>query len=151
MSGNMQLSHQIVQSMPTHACAAAENASDLPAKVSADATLIPQHDGHNDDNPKSRVHKRVSDKQLMREAVDYKTNNAVALKQCVAHLVCTVTSTTLVDGHYLLQCVIDRAFVRPRYWDGRCFTAHTHTDPHILSFLGSKTFAYVSGPVTVDA
>jgi hypothetical protein len=61
---------------------------------------------------------------------------------CIAHLCCSLRQCSESDGHYMLVCQIDQAFVRERYWDGKRFINRFDSDPPYLTFLGSQTFAY---------
>lgn len=66
-----------------------------------------------------------------------------ALQDCVAHMLCRVQRSELYRGHYLLTAVIEEAYVRAAYWDGRTFSPVDGTVPPILTFLGSGTFGHV--------
>lgn len=68
----------------------------------------------------------------------------------VAHLVCRMDERRLHDGHYLMLCTVLHAYVRPRYWNGNGLVA-TPGLPPLLTFLGSKKFAYMSAPTAGDA
>ncbi|KAJ3210033.1 hypothetical protein HDU67_005716 [Dinochytrium kinnereticum] len=84
-------------------------------------------------------------------------DNALAVWECAAHLVCRVEEVLERHGHGILFCVIERGFVRESYWDGRNFSPkpmpstvnpeHASSPPippPYLSFLGSKRFASIS-------
>jgi hypothetical protein len=71
--------------------------------------------------------------------------NAVALSACVAHLVCEVISLCeeRVRGHGVYFCRVTHAFVRRRYWDGKCFAPRDAATPPYLTFFGSGRFGCV--------
>jgi flavin reductase (DIM6/NTAB) family NADH-FMN oxidoreductase RutF len=65
----------------------------------------------------------------------------VALAQCVAHLVCVVDDVRPAAGHWIMQCRVERAWVRRSHWDGRTFGPAAAGAAPLLSFMGSQTFA----------
>jgi len=77
----------------------------------------------------------------------------LAVSPCVAHLVCHVireeSSETdsigvVFDGHYILRCQIEEAFVKKEYWSNNNFiTQDSKTNPPYLTFLGSQQFGCV--------
>lgn len=70
----------------------------------------------------------------------------VFIEGCAAHLVCSVVSAdeSAIEDHVLTVARIERAWVKPEYWSGKCFIPQSPEVPPYLSFLGSQTFAYVS-------
>mmetsp|Transcript_10037 Transcript_10037/g.25046 ORF Transcript_10037/g.25046 Transcript_10037/m.25046 type:complete len:319 (+) Transcript_10037:44-1000(+) len=86
--------------------------------------------------------RRQAEAALLRREQD---RNALALRCCVAHLVCEVTSLCeeSVAGHGLFCCRITHAYVRSAYWDGKCFAPRDPTTPPYLTFFGSGRFGYV--------
>lgn len=68
----------------------------------------------------------------------------LAIPGCAAHLFCRVETVTETDGHLLLLCSIERAFVKEPYWDGKLFAPRSASTPPYLTFFGSKTFGLVS-------
>lgn len=87
---------------------------------------------------------KVSKKDLLRQEVTEAVAQSIALRDCVAHLLCRVDTVTEDDGHLLLRCTQLAGWTRREYWDGRNFIAQhgTHAEPY-LTFLGSKMFGYV--------
>ncbi len=67
---------------------------------------------------------------------------SIAISSCAAHLQCHVVSSSEVDDHLILQCHIDKAWVRARYWNGKNFISQD-PDPPFLVFLGTKVFGHV--------
>ena len=65
--------------------------------------------------------------------------------QAAAHLVCRVRHVCpegTVDGHKLMVCEIEHAWVREGYWDSRLQQlAPNQGFPRCLTFLGSRRFA----------
>lgn len=87
---------------------------------------------------------KVSKKELAKQEISRAVHQAIALRDCVAHLLCRVESVTEDDGHLLLRCVQLSGWTRRAYWDGRNFIPHASADVEpYLTFLGSKTFGYV--------
>jgi len=77
----------------------------------------------------------------------------VAISSCVAHLVCSVLPSVSSDfaneeqdGHYILLCRIDDAFVNADYWESGKTLVPSPGNPPLLSFLGSQQFAYMTKP-----
>ncbi|KAI8916641.1 phosphatidylinositide phosphatase SAC1like protein putative [Powellomyces hirtus] len=62
----------------------------------------------------------------------------LAIYGAAAHLECRVEERQERHGHAILFCVIDRAWARTDYWNGK--NLGSKTDP-LLSFLGTKVFA----------
>eukprot|EP00736_Rhodelphis_marinus_P005867 Rmarinus@m.3503 len=91
-------------------------------------------------DPPSR--KRLQRMQAYQENFD-DTMKCVAVKQCVAHLMCRVHRKAEDDGHWLLTCSIDFAFVLPSYWNGKHFGPVSEDYPPYLTFLGAGRFGYV--------
>jgi len=73
----------------------------------------------------------------------------IALADCIAHLSCSVLNYVSVDGHLLLTCKIDRAFVLDCYWTGKTFEPARPDVPPYLSFFGSQRFG-VTVPVPMS-
>ncbi|KAI8614871.1 hypothetical protein BC830DRAFT_1169051 [Chytriomyces sp. MP71] len=78
----------------------------------------------------------------------------VALSDCVAHLICRVEEVQDRHGHHVLFCLIEAAFVKHAYWDGKNFaplrdpaTRELLGKPY-FSFLGTKCFA-VTIPLSI--
>jgi flavin reductase (DIM6/NTAB) family NADH-FMN oxidoreductase RutF len=67
----------------------------------------------------------------------------VAIRACVAHLVCRVESIQEEAGHLLVRAQLKQAWVRKDYWDGKTFVAQREDVPPYLTFLGSQRFGYV--------
>ncbi|KAL4117880.1 hypothetical protein PRIC2_010209 [Phytophthora ramorum] len=88
--------------------------------------------------------RKLSKKELARQEVATAANRSVALRDCVAHLLCRVERVTEDDGHLLLRCSQLAGWTRRGYWDGRNFLPQpgTGAEPY-LTFLGSKVFGYV--------
>ena len=87
--------------------------------------------------------KRCKKRELERRALDARLRSMVALECCVAHVPAYVNKIDEVNGHYLFQCKILCAFVRPEYWGGKLFCPQRPEVPPFLTFFGSKTFGYV--------
>jgi len=68
------------------------------------------------------------------------------LNDCAARLDISVTSfQDIEEDHILFTCFIDRCFVMKNYWRlGKQFIPISSTIPPYLTFLGTKTFGYVS-------
>jgi len=64
----------------------------------------------------------------------------LAVRECVAHLVCKVESKQETAGHQIMTCQITNAWVQSDYWQlGKCFIG-LPTSPPLLTFLGSQKF-----------
>ncbi|GMF20552.1 unnamed protein product [Phytophthora lilii] len=88
--------------------------------------------------------RKLSKKELARQEIANATRQSIAVRDCVAHLLCRVESVTEDDGHLLLRCTQLAGWTRQAYWDGRNFIPldDTNAEPY-LTFLGSKVFGYV--------
>ncbi|ETO70777.1 hypothetical protein F444_12804 [Phytophthora nicotianae P1976] len=100
---------------------------------------------------KLRKKQKLSRKELARQEIASAAAQSVALRDCVAHLLCRVDTVTEDDGHLLLRCTQLAGWTRRGYWDGRNFIPQDgmNVEPY-LTFLGSKEFGYVmpTGSVT---
>ncbi|ELR21913.1 uncharacterized protein ACA1_046120 [Acanthamoeba castellanii str. Neff] len=67
----------------------------------------------------------------------------LAIRPCVAHVVCRVEAVQDKAGHLLLHCRLQRAWVRPDYWNGKNFIPQRPGVPPYFTFLGAQTFGYV--------
>lgn len=68
-------------------------------------------------------------------------SNVLAIRQCVAHVVCQVEASVETAGHRVLTCQIQEAWVQQEYWhDGKLFIG-SPSSPPLLTFLGSQQFA----------
>ncbi|KAL3669465.1 hypothetical protein V7S43_005857 [Phytophthora oleae] len=96
---------------------------------------------------------KLSKKELTRLEIASAVAQSIALRDCIAHLLCRVETVTEDDGHLLLRCTQLAGWTRRAYWDGRNFMPQdgTSAEPY-LTFLGSKMFGYVvpSGSVPVS-
>ncbi|ETL88793.1 hypothetical protein L917_12171 [Phytophthora nicotianae] len=103
------------------------------------------------DTEKLRKKQKLSRKELARQEIASAAAQSVALRDCVAHLLCRVDTVTEDDGHLLLRCTQLAGWTRRGYWDGRNFIPQDgmNVEPY-LTFLGSKEFGYVmpTGSVT---
>uniref|UniRef100_M4BES9 Flavin reductase like domain-containing protein n=1 Tax=Hyaloperonospora arabidopsidis (strain Emoy2) TaxID=559515 RepID=M4BES9_HYAAE len=96
-----------------------------------------------DDNVQMKKRK-LSKKEVAEQDIARAIHQSIALRDCVAHLMCRVESVTENDGHLLLRCVQLAGWTRRAYWDGRNFIPQASTDVEpYLTFLGSKSFGYV--------
>ncbi|KAF4037799.1 Flavin reductase like domain [Phytophthora infestans] len=95
---------------------------------------------------------KLSRKELARQEIASAAAQSVALRDCVAHLLCRVDTVTEDDGHLLLRCTQLAGWSRRAYWDGRNFLPQegTNVEPY-LTFLGSKMFGYVQSASSVTA
>lgn len=104
------------------------------------------HELSNDKEEKEMQTKKqkLSKKELARQEIANAANQSIALRDCVAHLLCRVETVTEDDGHLLLRCTQLAGWCRRAYWDGRNFIPQegTNAEPY-LTFLGSKVFGYV--------
>lgn len=64
---------------------------------------------------------------------------AWCVEDCVAHMTCTVLSTSEVDGHSVMTCRIDTGAVLSAYWGGKTFAPVDAAEPY-LTFFGSQEF-----------
>ncbi|KAE8876299.1 hypothetical protein PF002_g26351 [Phytophthora fragariae] len=88
--------------------------------------------------------RKLSKKELARQEIASAAAQSIALRDCVAHLLCRVETVTEDDGHLLLRCSQLAGWTRRSYWDGRNFIPQEGTDAEpYLTFLGSKVFGYV--------
>jgi flavin reductase (DIM6/NTAB) family NADH-FMN oxidoreductase RutF len=98
--------------------------------------------------------RKLSKKELARQEIADAASRSIALRDCVAHLLCRVETVTEDDGHLLLRCTQLAGWTRQAYWDGRNFIPQdgSSAEPY-LTFLGSKEFGYVlpSGSVARPA
>ncbi|KAJ3352802.1 hypothetical protein HDU83_007604 [Entophlyctis luteolus] len=78
----------------------------------------------------------ISNSEILRQDT---AAGLVALKNCVAHLVCKVEDVSERYGHLLLFAVIDEGYARSALWNGRNFGVGASDT--CLSFLGSRVFA----------
>ncbi|KAI9333213.1 hypothetical protein DFJ73DRAFT_854721 [Zopfochytrium polystomum] len=85
----------------------------------------------------TKKHKRAATQPTVPE------HPVFALSNCCAHIVCRVDERQTRFGHEMLICTMAGGWVRPDYWDGRCFGPRQAESPALLSFLGSQTFASV--------
>jgi hypothetical protein len=67
----------------------------------------------------------------------------LAIRPCVAHVVCRVEAVQDKAGHLLLHCRLERAWVRPDYWNGKNFIPQRPGVLPYFTFLGAQTFGYV--------
>ena len=87
---------------------------------------------------------KESKKERARQEIVHATRQSIALRDCVAHLLCRVDSVTEDKGHLLLRCSQLAGWTRRAYWDGYNFIPQHGTDVEpYLTFLGSKVFGYV--------
>ncbi|CAI5739846.1 unnamed protein product [Peronospora destructor] len=87
---------------------------------------------------------KLSEKEIARQEIVYATRQSIAVRDCVAHLLCRVDSVMENDGHLLLWCSQLAGWTRRAYWDGYNFISQDGTDVEpYLTFLGSKVFGYV--------
>ncbi|KAG7394038.1 hypothetical protein PHYBOEH_005896 [Phytophthora boehmeriae] len=94
--------------------------------------------------PSDLKKRKLSKKELARQEIAAAARQSVALRDCVAHLLCRVETVTEDDGHLLLRCSQLAGWSRQAYWDGRNFIPLEGTDAEpYLTFLGSKVFGYV--------
>ena len=68
------------------------------------------------------------------------------LARSPAHMRCRVAELLReANGHLLLLCQVEAAWVRAGYWQrGKLFAPATAAQPRLLSFLGSRTFAVLA-------
>ncbi|KAG7379015.1 hypothetical protein PHYPSEUDO_009147 [Phytophthora pseudosyringae] len=95
---------------------------------------------------------KLSKKELARQEIANAAAQSIALRDCVAHLLCRVETVTEDDGHLLLRCTQLAGWTLQAYWDGRNFIPQdgTNAEPY-LTFLGSKVFGYVLPTGSVPA
>lgn len=87
---------------------------------------------------------KTSKKESAMQEVASAAAQSIALRDCVAHVLCRVNALTEEHGHLLLRCTQLAGWTRRTYWDGRNFIPQVGTDAKpYLTFLGSRTFAYV--------
>ena len=67
----------------------------------------------------------------------------VAVRECIAHLQCEVTSMEEREGHAITFARVLRAHVRASHWSGKTLAPQSPEAPPILTFLGSQKFGYV--------
>lgn len=93
-----------------------------------------------------KKHQRSAKKQLKADAVARLESGVgrVAVRNCCAHLLCTMLSSQEADhDHWLMTASVELAHVRAEYWSGKTFQPlHQEVAP-FLTFFGSQTFGYV--------
>lgn len=87
---------------------------------------------------------KLSKQDLARQAITQALEKSIAIRDCVAHLLCRVESVQVDDGHNLMRCSLMAAWSRAEYWNGRNFIAQMPDTAPYLTFLGSKVFGYVT-------
>jgi len=91
---------------------------------------------------KARQYEKIREVETMLDL-----ENLLAVEDAVAHIVCKLKSVEgSIPGHNLLLCQMVCGYVRPAYWSGNIFCPQCEGVPPYLTFFGSQTFGYVSGP-----
>ncbi|KAF0719563.1 hypothetical protein AaE_010445 [Aphanomyces astaci] len=86
----------------------------------------------------------MSKKDLAAVDIPDSAASCVALKDCIAHILCRVHKVDVDDGHYIVTGVQLAANADARYWNGKTFGSTSPLDPPYLTFLGSKVFGQVT-------
>jgi hypothetical protein len=87
---------------------------------------------------------KLSNSELYRREIAKAHAKSIAVRDCVAHLLCRVDNITEDDGHFLLRCSQLAGWCNENYWNGRNFFPQTPETAPYLTFLGTKTFACVT-------
>ena len=82
------------------------------------------------------AYKQWKKKKCLKSALDL-----VAVKECIAHLVCSWTRFEPNHGHYIVVATIECAMVRKRFWTGK--QLKPNFEETFLTFLGSGEFGHV--------
>ena len=82
----------------------------------------------------------LSAKAQRREALN---SSLKSLKECVAHIVCRMDERIARDDHWIMMCHMEYAYVRASHWSGAGLVALHPSTPPVLTFLGSRKFAYM--------
>lgn len=82
-------------------------------------------------------------KTSVRQRHEKLLKSSFALVDCVAHIVCTVSSMSNHDGHFILTCQQEISFCMSNYFKNNVFAPTTDKLVPYLTFLGSKQFGYI--------
>ena len=93
--------------------------------------------------PKAAKKQKLSRQEMARQEIRRAYADSIAVRRCVAHVLCRVDAVNQDDGHYLLRCTQLAAWVQRDYWNGRHFLPQAPQTKPYMTFLGTKTFGYV--------
>lgn len=77
----------------------------------------------------------------------------IAVSGCVAHMVCRLNKIEAQDndgGHLFLFAEILYAFVRPEYWNGKCFIGQAHSREDVGSTVAGVSNSSLDGPIRAE-
>lgn len=86
---------------------------------------------------------KLSKQELARQAIAKAAEQAIAIQDCVAHVLCRIESAETDNGHWTLRCSQLAVWCLEDYWDGKNFIPRSSDSEPYLTFLGSKVFGYV--------
>lgn len=85
--------------------------------------------------------KKTKKQEKLKALVEFQ-ESTFAVKDCIAHIICSVESTQVREGHNLHVCQMRHGWVRASHWSGKTLRPQKGRDP-ILTFLGSQEFGYI--------